>query len=500
MAKKKAAPKPKTTAKKTAKGAATGKSELPNARCVRVRMYCQGLGDCFLLTFPRKRGGRDFQMLIDCGVILGTPSAGERMQQVVGDIFTTTNGVIDLLVGTHEHWDHISGFEQAKEQFKKFDIKQTWLAWTENPKDKLANELREEREEKKKKLALALDHFRRLGLHETDGPARQTHFQLAGLASFFGIDLAAAAQEGIGKTAEAMEFLRKTEAQFLKPFEVPPALDISADIDIFVLGPPTDKKLLKKDLPTKKGKEVYEEHEAHAFTSLVGLDAPDETGRQESQPFDNRMGMPLRSAMSDPYFVQMYDNGLDEHPAAWRRIDDIGMFAATDLALKLDADTNNTSLVLAIRLPNGKVLLFPGDAQVGNWESWHALEKHDKRATMPELLANTVIYKTGHHGSHNATLSDLGLEMMTSTDLTALLPVDEDVAHNNKGWRRMPFIPLMNELHRRTGGRIMRVDHERKHPATDMKGGSKRNWTLSEAKFTSEPIRSLYLETIVEWK
>ena len=34
--------------------------------------------------------------------------------------------------------------------------------------------------------------------------------------------------------------------------------------------------------------------------------------------------------------------------------------------------TNNTSLVLAIeRIADGKVLLFPADAQEGNWLSWH---------------------------------------------------------------------------------------------------------------------------------
>src|SRR5687767_11287194 len=38
---------------------------------VRVRMYRQGLGDCFLVTFGRD-SGVPFQMLIDCGVLTGT--------------------------------------------------------------------------------------------------------------------------------------------------------------------------------------------------------------------------------------------------------------------------------------------------------------------------------------------------------------------------------------------------------------------------------------------
>jgi hypothetical protein len=207
--------------------------------------------------------------------------------------------------------------------------------------------------------------------------------------------------------------------------------------------------------------------------------------------------MPLGAALADPYFAQMYDNGLDEHPAAWRRIDDIGMFAATELALQLDADTNNTSLVLAIRLPGGKVLLFPGDAQVGNWESWQKVVLPDQRITVNDLLAATAVYKVGHHGSDNATLSELGLERMTAPELLALLPVDEDVAHNNKGWLRMPFIPLMNRLHVKTRGQILRVDHEVPHPETDLAAGDQPRWRASAEKFNSEPQRSLYLETVV---
>ena len=52
---------------------------------VRVRMYRHGLGDCFLLFFP-KTGGGEFKVLIDCGVILGTPNPGPLMQKVSEDI------------------------------------------------------------------------------------------------------------------------------------------------------------------------------------------------------------------------------------------------------------------------------------------------------------------------------------------------------------------------------------------------------------------------------
>jgi hypothetical protein len=452
-------------------------------------MYCQGLGDCFLLSFPADKP--KFHMLIDCGVILGTPDGDARMKEVVADIKAETGGVIDLLVGTHEHWDHVSGFVQAKDLFKGFKIKRTWLAWTEDPKDSLANRLRKERDEKKKKLALAMDYFRK-----AEGVNAIVSEQLTSVASFFGLGANAASEESLGKTGEAMKWLREQSASFLTPGKAPPRIAELPHVEFFVLGPPRDTALLHKDLPGKSAHETYELN-GHLHASLAALDVPDESGAQAEQPFDDVYGMSLAAALNDPYFVQMYDNGLDDHPAKWRRIDDIGMYAATELALQLDSDTNNTSLVLAIRLADDRVLLFPGDAQVGNWESWHTVKFEGGQPTIEELLANTVVYKVGHHGSHNATLSKLGLELMTSPDLCALLPVDEDVAHNKKHWTKMPFAPLMGALKKHTSGRILRADYEKKHPATDVGSSFRPDWVPSKKRFSSEPKRSLFLEISV---
>src|SRR3974377_391639 len=104
---------------------------------VRVRMYRQGLGDCFLLAFP-KSGGGDFFVLIDCGVILGTPDADTLMDAVAADVIATTKGKIDVLVVTHEHWDHVSGFAPEKKRFEKLKVDQVWMAWTEDPHDQVA--------------------------------------------------------------------------------------------------------------------------------------------------------------------------------------------------------------------------------------------------------------------------------------------------------------------------------------------------------------------------
>ena len=61
-----------------------------------------------------------------------------------------------------------------------------------------------------------------------------------------------------------------------------------------------------------------------------------------------------------------------------------------------------------------------------------------------------MLYKVGHHGSHNATLRELGLELMTSRELAAMLPVDRTTA-KKMDWN-MPFPTLYRRLHEKTAG------------------------------------------------
>ena len=142
-----------------------------------------------------------------------------------------------------------------------------------------------------------------------------------------------------------------------------------------------------------------------------------------------------------------------------------------NLALNLDSYTNNTCLAFAIEfISSKKVLLFPGDAQFSNWLSWQKLTWElpgqggsKEKITTKDLLERTVFYKVGHHGSHNATLKKHGLEMMTSSDLVAMIPVDRKQAAsktsktNPKGWE-MPEKKLFERLLERTRGRIILAD------------------------------------------
>src|SRR5262245_9018802 len=111
---------PKKPAAKTAKRPATkrrSKHADAGTAPVTVRHYCQGIGDCHLLAFNRDDGGK-FYMLIDCGVHSAVAGGTDKIKEVVNDIASVTK-FIDVLVVTHEHWDHLSGFVSAADEFAK---------------------------------------------------------------------------------------------------------------------------------------------------------------------------------------------------------------------------------------------------------------------------------------------------------------------------------------------------------------------------------------------
>ena len=121
---------------------------MSNINSVKVRMYRHGFGDCFLLRFFNE-DKLAFKMLIDCGLKHNDSVPGFSIADVVADIkkeVVVKKGTkkvphLDVLVVTHEHWDHVSAFKPEKKLFDDFDIDRIWMAWTENPKDKVAQQI-----------------------------------------------------------------------------------------------------------------------------------------------------------------------------------------------------------------------------------------------------------------------------------------------------------------------------------------------------------------------
>jgi hypothetical protein len=179
--------------------------------------------------------------------------------------------------------------------------------------------------------------------------------------------------------------------------------------------------------------------------------------KDSGRPFDRQYEIPFPYAREMTFFQQQYWTPADATDN-WRQIDIDWLEGSTELALQLDSLTNNTSLVLAIELPDGDVLLFAADAQVGNWLSWQGLEWEigGKKVTGPDLLKRTIFYKVGHHGSHNATLREKGLEQMEKLRV-AMLPVDQAMA-KKKHWDHMPLDELVAVLNKQAKGVVLRVD------------------------------------------
>lgn len=398
------------------------KKKSKNTRRATVRTYRHGLGDCHLITLYED-DGTPFTIMIDCGVILGTPDASKKLTAVMDDIVATTEGTVDLLVATHEHGDHVSGFVQAGDSFARLTAKEVWMAWTEDPKDKQARQLQGERDQA---LGMLEDTAVRLRMDD-----QADDHPVLSMLEFFGA-------AGRLTTKSALEAVRsKVETpRYCDPKDAPVEIG-STGARIYVLGPPRDIALLKKTSPSKSAPETYTlALDAFQSNVLAGLSNP-----EVLLPFSGPYRIPMKTAKDMPFFQTRY---WDNEP--WRRIDVAWMDDATQLALALDNMTNNTSLVLAIELKSGDVLLFAADAQVGNWLSWGSCnwQVGDQTVTGTDLLGRTLVYKVGHHGSHNATLRTEGLERMEKL-YAAVIPVDHEMALK-KRWGNIPFNSIETAL------------------------------------------------------
>lgn len=430
----------------------------------RVRMYQAGLGDCFLLSFwEDDDDSTPKHVLVDCGVLLGTPNGKEVMGRVVAHVGDETGAHLHAIVGTHEHWDHISGFNQARDAFDALEVDEVWLGWTEDPDDAQAEQLRSERALKIAGLEASLRAWESLGVTEASQGKGGTVGLTVGVLSFFG-ELGAT---GRRSTKDAQRYLNAEKAcerrRFLEPGQSFAVRGVKG-LRVFVLGPPRDETMLEKDRPSTVDPETYHlcgpglTHE-ESLLAAASCGPADAHATSRGDPFDPFFRIGLEQAQHHQVLGPRYFQGGD-----WRKIDADWLESFGDIALALDNDTNNTSLVLAFELGDGgDVILMAGDAQVGNWLSWSDVEfryrvgDERRRVSAPELLARVVLYKVGHHASHNATLREGGLEAMVHEGLVAMIPVDEQMAAH-KGWA-MPFGPLLTRLQEKTRGRILRVDH-----------------------------------------
>ena len=449
---------------------------MANVDSITVRMYNTGsVGDCLLLLF-KKQGTVSFKMLIDCG---GYNTKSASITKCVKDIRTAiVDDTLDLVVVTHEHEDHVSGFNQSRAEFDNVTFKNVWMAWTENPYDPLAKKLKKEKAlhikairediarqrkfvEKQLKKSISRDVRSTL-------VALQHEWAALGEALDYEEGLPSPNLKALNLTvADAMKYVkRKCKATpksriYRKPGDVLENMQGAEGIRFHFLGPPYDQDF-HGILNTEDESEMYAMWTRMGFQNFSAYRKSIGTaglGSQAKSPFHRKYVMQGSQVHK---FNSMYGN--PEYK--WRQIEELWLVASDQLGIAINSYTNNTSLVIAMEFINsGKVLLFPADAQSGNWLSWHdtevneKLDQHGGKKT-DLLLKNTVFYKVGHHGSHNGTASEHGLEMMTNPNLVAMMPlVEAKVPARWGGSDNFPAAGLYTELIEKTRGALIRTDH-----------------------------------------
>ena len=228
----------------------------------RIRMFRLGIGDCFLLTFADD--GSERHVLIDCGILQGSPNGRARLTAVAECIREATSNHLDLLVATHEHWDHLAGFLEAADVFDAMSLDQTWVAWTEDPSDAAATRLKEDRRLRSKAVHLALAA---LTLSEDDD-ARACGHAIADVMGFYG---------GPSETATIFAFSERTEEAMRKVTERgngaapiycrPGNIRMpwrDSGLKVYVLGPPRDEKFLQ-DLRGREDTDLYRLSDANGL-------------------------------------------------------------------------------------------------------------------------------------------------------------------------------------------------------------------------------------------
>lgn len=476
----------KSQPKKANKGESAGALKPPPGGAV-VRMYRIGHGDCFLIAFEGERAGRPAYVLIDCGYKPGSPGKLEvptSAKKVGADIIAATGGFVDVAIVTHEHQDHVNGLTPTN--FPGLKVGKVWFAWTENPEDDIANQLR--KKFKDRLLGMIDTRASLMGLGKNAAAEDVDwflEFELGESAGQFnGLQHLAAAAKDPARSANkvAMKFLcgcSEDDPDYLYPHQKVLAVPGAKSARVFVLGPPRD--IDKIDDLDPVGDESFQDH-AFGVGGIVGVD-----GLSSTVPFPRRHAIPLDQATSDSkwgtFFTSYYgaadslpdataDGGEIATNAAWRRMVADDAADAGALALAMNNATNNTSLVLAFELSEGgKVLLFVGDAQAGNWRSWSegSFDNKGTEVTVADLLRRTVLYKVGHHGSHNATMNgkvgsrEASLTGMAqgehSTEFVAMITAVEAWAHQRPkpDWNH-PLPAIKKALMEKAGGRVLQSD------------------------------------------
>jgi beta-lactamase superfamily II metal-dependent hydrolase len=411
---------------------------------IRIRMYRVGFGDFFLMTVPGRNGPA--HILIDCGVhAANIASIGECVE----DMKKETGNHLALVILTHYHADHMSGFATSYDDFANFDVGAVWITNRLDPNNKDASKF----------------------MAQLTSVALQLKMQLAARSDPAGVEahhkvenaLGVSEDGGGGQNAKALQLLQsgfknKPPVHYYQGGDTPTLPgELEGMITAEILAP-SPKDSGGEFAATDNRKEQY-------LAALGDGDVPD---ARAVPPFDKKKWPAAASDYPSETFDE-FDTGLtsqtrkpkrDGISQMERQLQSMQPDALAATADKLDGTLNNQSLVVLFTC-NGKKLLFVGDAQWGNWAYWlygKAVTGDDPGITAraKEILGSIDFYKVGHHGSTNATpIPAVGAlnhdcAAMCSTATGAYGSIDKKT--------EVPRTALMGALEERTSKRMVRSD------------------------------------------
>lgn len=327
-----------------------------------IRLFDVGLGDCIYCRIPKAHAdGRDFHMLIDCGTLGNTTTLSDAVDKLK-DALPQVDGKhrIDLLVVTHEHKDHMTGF--GLKLWDDFSFGAIWMSAAmdrNHPEAQQAQKLHSfatgaMEQALRQDVALGPGLMELANVMALNADALQTLCETLPKAS---------------KIKPTYVHANSSEAELALPLKGASirVLAPERDIDYYYLGDAGDPAL------------------RHALGFIdTGLPAV-------------AAAVPGAGAVPTPTNVD---------PADFRRLRSRMLSTALAFA-DLDGKVcNNTSVVLLLEW-KGKRLLFVGDAE---WDggyneggkgncSWNVMWNLRKQG----LNGPLAFYKIGHHGSVNAT-------------------------------------------------------------------------------------------------
>ncbi len=320
---------------------------------LNVRVYNVRFGDCVLVSVGASGGEK--HILIDFGnapsMARSRGGRNDVFGPVAADIAKRTDKVIDLLVMSHEHLDHMEGFYGEKKVFDRIAVKNVWMSGMSAP------------DYYKRFPKCEPERKARLALHEL---ARRWELQGRLLWLPEGV-LSMIANNTLSlSNAARIEYVRQLPGDEERTHYLDRGAatkkchTLGADVAIDILAPEADASVYYGS----GGHEFWLDAAAHFGSPSRGGAAP--RRRTGARP-------PRHIAAEE--FEQLKD--------------EVAELDVNDL-LAIDRAANNTSLVLRLTVA-GKTLLFPGDAEQ---ESWAMMKSKG-------LLAPVDLLKIAHHGSVN---------------------------------------------------------------------------------------------------